>query len=481
MTFVEQSQAHVEAMRANGLRVEMPNETVTTDVHAIHLCEVAELRHPFDIVLVLMKAYDTRWACELIKPYVTAGGLVVGVQNGMTIHTIADVMGPDRALGAVLEVSSAMYRPGVVERHTPPSGSWFTVGGIDPSTLGREWEVVDLLKRASGTVEVADDIVSSKWMKLVVNCAELVTTAIVNMPMKEAVGIPEMREFMLAVGREAMRTAVGLGHRVVPIFGLTDIDPDDPDRALEQMVGAVFGHFSLPTTRTTVLHDWMKGRHSEVDELNRAIVQGAAELGTQAPANARVVDRAPGRARGPPVRPGQPGHADHQRRPVAAGRPALASGALPRFRRAAVKGRRVTRLRSGTPGPRVRLVARTENSCLRRRAVEHGRARRRGAGRVRRAAPATSPGTSPSRQPRPMRLPRPHPAGRPPVGARAQHRDVLLTGVSRSVTHELIRHRHFSYSQLSQRYLPPDGPQVVVPRCGDRRRSGPARDIPTGG
>lgn len=38
-----------------------------------------------------------------------------------------------------------------------------------------------------------------------------------------------------------------------------------------------------------------------------------------------------------------------------------------------------------------------------------------------------------------------------------------ITGISRSVTHELIRHRHFSYSQLSQRYLPPDGPAVEEP------------------
>jgi thymidylate synthase (FAD) len=29
-----------------------------------------------------------------------------------------------------------------------------------------------------------------------------------------------------------------------------------------------------------------------------------------------------------------------------------------------------------------------------------------------------------------------------------------LVGISRSLTHELIRHRHFSYSQLSQRYVP---------------------------
>jgi thymidylate synthase (FAD) len=38
-----------------------------------------------------------------------------------------------------------------------------------------------------------------------------------------------------------------------------------------------------------------------------------------------------------------------------------------------------------------------------------------------------------------------------------------LTGVSRSFTHELVRHRHFSYSQLSQRYVPEHDSQVVVP------------------
>jgi thymidylate synthase (FAD) len=38
-----------------------------------------------------------------------------------------------------------------------------------------------------------------------------------------------------------------------------------------------------------------------------------------------------------------------------------------------------------------------------------------------------------------------------------------ITGVSRSCTHELIRHRHFSYSQLSQRYVPSDESRVVLP------------------
>src|SRR2546423_3189437 len=38
-----------------------------------------------------------------------------------------------------------------------------------------------------------------------------------------------------------------------------------------------------------------------------------------------------------------------------------------------------------------------------------------------------------------------------------------LSGVSRSFTHELIRHRHFSYSQLSQPYPPGRHPAPVEP------------------
>ncbi|MCZ2831055.1 FAD-dependent thymidylate synthase [Modestobacter sp. VKM Ac-2986] len=40
---------------------------------------------------------------------------------------------------------------------------------------------------------------------------------------------------------------------------------------------------------------------------------------------------------------------------------------------------------------------------------------------------------------------------------------MYLTGVSRSLSHELIRHRHFSYSQLSQRYVPETDAAVVEP------------------
>ena len=48
----------------------------------------------------------------------------------------------------------------------------------------------------------------------------------------------------------------------------------------------------LPHTKTTVLQDWMKGRHSEVDDLNGLVVAELARLGGAAPANAAVVELA---------------------------------------------------------------------------------------------------------------------------------------------------------------------------------------------
>jgi ribulose 1,5-bisphosphate synthetase/thiazole synthase len=171
--FIEQWPAHVEAMRADGIRVVMPEETVVTPVRAIHLCEVATLREKFDLVFVVLKAYDTRWGCELIKSVLADDGLVVGLQNGMSIDDIAAAVGPERTIGAVIEMASNMFDPGTVVRETPPSASWFTVGAIHPDAAGREAEVTEVLSHA-GTVEVSDDIRSSKWMKLVANAAELV-------------------------------------------------------------------------------------------------------------------------------------------------------------------------------------------------------------------------------------------------------------------------------------------------------------------
>lgn len=288
VALIDQWPEHVDAMRRNGIRIEMPDETQVTPVRAYNLCDVCTFRHQFDIVLLLMKAYDTRWACQLIEPYLKADGLLAGVQNGMTTDVAANVVGAQRTIGCVIEISSTMFDPGVVMRDSPPPRSWFAVGGIDPSTKGRETEVGDLLKH-SGTVAYADDIRASKWMKLVSNATTLVTTAVLGLPIHEAARIPEMRELMVRSGQEALDTGRALGHPVLPIFGLSPEDVRQSNRLVEMLLDTLLAGFTLPNTKTTVLQDWMKGRHSEVDDLNGCVVKEAERLGTAAPVNAAVV------------------------------------------------------------------------------------------------------------------------------------------------------------------------------------------------
>jgi len=288
VVLIDQWPEHVQAMRKNGLRIEMPEETLHVPVRAYHLCDVCTFTEKFDIVLLVMKAYDTRWSCQLIEPYLQSNGIVVGVQNGMTVDAIADVVGPMRTMGCVIEISSMMFDPGIVQRHSPPPRSWFAVGSIDPATAGREVEIADLLQHV-GTIEVVDDIRAAKWMKLVSNATTLVTTAILGLPMLEAVKMPGMRELMLRSGQEAFDTGAAIGHRALPIFGLTPEDIRQTNRLVETLLDTLLEGFVLPNTKTTVLQDWIKGRHSEIDDLNGLVVAERIQHSGVAPVNAAIV------------------------------------------------------------------------------------------------------------------------------------------------------------------------------------------------
>lgn len=206
----------------------------------------------------------------------------------MTQDAIAAAVGAHRTMGAVIEVASNMFEPGIVNRQTPVSGSWFAVGAYDDAARGREHEVQAVLSH-TGRVDVSPDIRSSKWMKLVANAGELVPSAILDLPLASAVALPGVHDFMIECGKEAARAALADGSRLVPIFGLSDEAVTDPDRYASDLLGEVLDSFSLPDTKTTVLQDWMKDRHAEYDEVNGLVVSVLAAAGQAAPYNAHTV------------------------------------------------------------------------------------------------------------------------------------------------------------------------------------------------
>jgi 2-dehydropantoate 2-reductase len=284
VVLIDQWPAHVEAMRRQGLRIEMPDKTLQLSVQAFHLCDVCTFKEQFDVILLVVKTYDTRWSCELIKPYLKSSGLIAGLQNGMTTDTIADVMGPKRTIGCVIEIASMMFDPGVISRHTPRARSWFAIGGIDKAADGRVNEIAALL-RHSGSVDVVGDIRATKWMKLVSNATALVPTALLGVPIKEAVELPGMRDLMVRAGQEALDVGEDLGFAALPILGLTGLEMRASNRVVETLLDKLLSGFISPTTKTTVLQDWIKGRRSEVDDINGLVASQAVRA---APVNRAV-------------------------------------------------------------------------------------------------------------------------------------------------------------------------------------------------
>jgi len=289
VTLIDQWPAHVEALRANGARIEMPEETLEQAVEACHLCDVATFTEPFDTVFLLFKAYDTPWAARLIAPYLAEDGMVVGVQNGMSYEAIAEAVGVERAMACVIEVASELHEPGIVKRSSPPDGgSWFAIGSADPATAGREPEIAQVLGHA-GVVEISDDILAAKWMKLVSNAMTLATTALVGLPIDEAVALPGMREVMLKAGGEALAAGEVRGHPVVPIFGLKPADMEKTNQLLDLLHDKLMS-FTRPNTLTTVLMDHNKNRMSETNDVNGAVLDTLTGRGMTAPANAAIVE-----------------------------------------------------------------------------------------------------------------------------------------------------------------------------------------------
>ncbi|MCA8929752.1 MAG: 2-dehydropantoate 2-reductase [Alphaproteobacteria bacterium] len=286
VTLVDQWPAHVEAMRAGGLTVRTRDGETTLPVRAHHLCDLCALSPVFDVVLLACKAYDARWMAEFIKPYLAADGLLLGVQNGMTAEMLAEVVGPERTVGCVVELASQMFEPGLITRSTVREKTWFGVGAFHPSQSAKVAIAAEVIGHA-GRVEVSDDILSAKWMKLIVNAMTMGLKAVLGATNAQVAEMSGVRELFLGAGAEALEAGQRLGYRVVPIFGLSADQVQNTNTLLELLLDKLTRDVG-PSAINTVLQDLMKGRLSEVDLINGLVADTLQVSGRPAPVNGAI-------------------------------------------------------------------------------------------------------------------------------------------------------------------------------------------------
>ena len=148
VTVIDQWPEQVETVRSSGLTVTMPDREVHAVLDAIHLHELASRVPSFDIVFLAVKSYDTRWLVELIEPYLKEDGVVVGLQNGMNNDAIASIVGKQRTIGCVVELSGEIFEPGILQRDTSRDGTWFALGELDGSVTSRVKEIKSIMDHA---------------------------------------------------------------------------------------------------------------------------------------------------------------------------------------------------------------------------------------------------------------------------------------------------------------------------------------------
>ncbi len=289
VVLIDQWPAHVEAMKAHGLRIIMTSsgEALQTPVQALHLCEVCALRRQFDIIFLAAKSYDTHWMVEYIKPYLKPNGVLVSLQNSLNDEWIAPMIGYERDMGSVVELSAKMFEPGLVKRNTDHSRTWFALGELHGRVTPRVEEMAQILGTA-GKTEVTTNIWGAKWTKLVVNCMFMAICGILGIFDWEVTRNPQLLDLCIKLGKESMEVGTTLGYRLEPIFGLNAEDfLGSSDEVLKKNLMVLISHIGKESLNC-ILQDHIKGRRSEVELLNGLVVRKGKEANVPTPLNEAI-------------------------------------------------------------------------------------------------------------------------------------------------------------------------------------------------
>jgi 2-dehydropantoate 2-reductase len=288
VTVIDQWPAQVEALKSRGLRIEMTDGVVETPIRALHLCDLASSNLEFDIVFLTVKSNDHRWMAEFIKPYLKKDGVLTAIQNGMNDDSLAGIVGRERVVGCVVELSAEIFTPGLVKRNTTNKTTWLAIGELDGFYTERVKELESILKHV-GRCDVTNNIYGAKWTKLIANTMTMGPFGLLGLGNKDASALPGMFDISVSLGRESLAVGKALGYRIEPIFGLRADEFGGSDE--ENIVTAqkkLLQH--ITNGRTAPIHDHIKGRTSEMEWIPGVVSRKGRELGIATPFNDAVVE-----------------------------------------------------------------------------------------------------------------------------------------------------------------------------------------------
>lgn len=290
--------AHVEAIRARGLRILSPEGEQVVRPEAWHLGEAMRLREPApEAAFLTVKLYDTAWAAALLAQWLPASVPVVTLQNALVEEVVAQAVGWGRVLGCIgggMDV--ALAEPGVVRRsrrrHATPAPV-FKVGEVHGRLTPRAERLAALLEDVDRTV-VTPDLWSVRWEKL---CANAMTTGLSGLggfSLKDVYTREDTRRIAVRLGAEALAVGEALGFGVPKLFGLPPATWRAAGRGDEAELTSCMDALAAQAASMVeggmsgTLQDLRKGRPTEVDYLNGYVAREGERVGVPAPLHARL-------------------------------------------------------------------------------------------------------------------------------------------------------------------------------------------------
>jgi len=256
--------AHLEAMRERGLTLITPDgDRSTVPVQATD--DPADIG-PVDIVLFLVKSYDTEAAAGQLSPLIGEGTGVVSLQNGIdNEERIAAAVGREHVLAGAAYILAAIEAPGVVRSDR----ARIVVGEIEPGPpSARVNRFVEVANAGGLEARAAADVRLVKWEKYVLLVAFSAMTASTQLTVGDIRGSEAASGMMRAIIEEACAVARALG---VPLAD----DLADRQHALVLAQADNEG--------TSLRHDLLTGHRMELEALQGTLRRLGREIGMPTP------------------------------------------------------------------------------------------------------------------------------------------------------------------------------------------------------
>lgn len=265
---------HLDAIRKRGLTLRIGGQEKTARIHASG--NPAELG-PQDYVLCALKAHQSYEVADKFAPLLGPDTAVVTAMNGIpwwyfykeggpregqVLQSVDPggrqwrLIGPERAIGCVVDPACEVAEPGVVEHH---EFNRFTLGEPDGSLSPRVTRLSEALIAANFDAPVRDSIRWNVWLKLWGNVCFNPISALTHATLDRITSEPSLRRVCVLAMQEAKAVSEALGVR---------IDERMIERRLDA-AGKAVGH------KMSMLQDLERGRSMEID----ALVTAVQELG----------------------------------------------------------------------------------------------------------------------------------------------------------------------------------------------------------